>query len=91
MDNVSQALSLELPLGELRYFTDSKVSLYWIQGEDKEWKPFVQNRVNQIRSVTQTSQWAHCAGKENPAGLMLLNSETIRSAIRPLLATNRSR
>ncbi len=55
MDNVSRALSLELPLGEPSYFTYSKVSLYWIQGQDKEWKPFVQNRVNQIRSVTQTS------------------------------------
>ncbi len=35
MDNVSQALSLELMLGEPSYFTDSKVSLYWIQGQDK--------------------------------------------------------
>ncbi len=69
MNNVSQALSLELMLGEPSYFLDSKVSLYWIQGQDKEWKPFVQNCVNQIRSVTQTSQWAHCVGKDNPADI----------------------
>ena len=29
----------------------------------------MQNRVNQIRSVTQPHQWAHCAGKENPADI----------------------
>ena len=69
MTSVDQALSLELTLGEPSYFTDSKVSLYWIKGQEKEWKPFVQNRVNQIRSATQPHQWAHCAGKENPADI----------------------
>ena len=69
MTSVSQALSLELSLGEPSYFTDSKVSLYWIKGQDREWKPFVQNRVNQIRNITQPHKWAHCAGKENPADI----------------------
>ena len=69
MTSVSQALSLELSLGEPSYFTDSKVSLYWIKGQEREWKPFVQNRINQIRSVTQPHQWAHCARKENPADI----------------------
>ncbi len=49
MDNMSRALSLELPLGKPSYFTDSKVSLYWIQGQDKEWKPFV-SKIVSIRS-----------------------------------------
>ena len=67
MNSVSQALSPELSLGEPSYYTDSKVSLYWIKGQEREWKPFVQNRVNQIRSITLPHKWAHCAGKENPA------------------------
>ena len=66
MTSVTQALEPEISLGEPNYFTDSMVSLYWIKGQEREWKPFVQNRVNQIRSVSQPSQWAHCAGKENP-------------------------
>ena len=64
--SVHKVLSLELSLDEHSYFNDSKVSLYWIKGQEKEWKPFVQNRINQIRSATQ---WAHCAGKENPADI----------------------
>lgn len=59
-------LDSELSLG---YFTDSKVALYWIKGQGKERKPFVQNRVNQIRNLTVADQWQHCAGIENPADI----------------------
>lgn len=41
----------EIALSEPTCFTDSKVSLYWMKGTDKEWKPFVQNRVNEIRRL----------------------------------------
>ncbi len=66
---VSQALESELPLSQPSYFTDSKVALYWIKRQEKEWKPFVQNRVNQIRSLSSVDQWHHCPGAENPADI----------------------
>ena len=69
MTSVTQALVLELSLGEPSYFIGSKVTLYWIKGQKKEWKPFVQNHVNQIWNLTQADQWARCAGKENPADI----------------------
>ena len=74
----------KLSLGEPSYYTDSNVSLYWIKGQEREWKPFVQNRVNQIRSITLPYKWAHCAVKENPAdipsiGIDLVGSCTTRS------------
>lgn len=69
MTSVTQILELELFLGEPNYFTDSKVALYWIKEQEREWKPFVQNHANQIRNLTPTDQWAHCAGKENPADI----------------------
>ena len=50
-------------------FTDSKVAMFWIQGEDKEWKQFVQNRVNEIRNLVSPKHWNHCSGKDNPADL----------------------
>ena len=54
VNSVSQALSPDLSLGEPSYYTDSKVSLYWIKGQEREWKPFVQNRVIQIRCIILT-------------------------------------
>ena len=50
-------------------FTDSKVALFWIQGEGKQWKQFVHNRVTAIRQLVPVQHWAHCAGKDNPADL----------------------
>lgn len=52
ISSVSQALESELSLSPSSCFTDSVVALYWIKGQGKEWKPFVQNRVNQIRGLT---------------------------------------
>ena len=50
-------------------YTDSKVTLYWIQGKTHEWKQFVGNRVTSIRAVIPPSNWYHCPGKENPADI----------------------
>ena len=40
--SVSAALESVIVLSEFTCFTDSKVSLYWISGTDKEWRLFVQ-------------------------------------------------
>ena len=69
MANVTRALEIEFPLSQPSFFTDSKVALYWIRRQEKEWKPFVQNRVNEIRNLTPVDQWEHCAGTENPADI----------------------
>ena len=50
-------------------FTDSKVALFWVQGESKEWKQFVHNRVTEIRKLVPVPHWSHCPGKDNPADL----------------------
>ena len=62
-------LKSTLPPIEVRCYTDSKVALYWIQGTNKEWKPFVENRVTEIRRNVAPSLWSHCPGKSNPADL----------------------
>uniref|UniRef100_A0A1X7UBW2 Integrase catalytic domain-containing protein n=1 Tax=Amphimedon queenslandica TaxID=400682 RepID=A0A1X7UBW2_AMPQE len=64
---VHEALREELKLLPSRCYTDSQVALYWIQGERKEWKPFVCNRVKEIRKLISSGQWSHCHGKQNPA------------------------
>ena len=67
IDNVSRALDEELPLTKPHCFSDSTVVVYRIRGTERVWKPFVQNRVFEIRALTPPQLWRHCAGKDNPA------------------------
>ena len=67
--SVEGALQSELPLDRTICYTDSKVTLYWLQGKNHEWKQFVGNRVASIRAVVPPSNWYHCPGKENPADI----------------------
>ena len=70
IDSVSDALKPELELKDSCCYTDSRVALYWIKGIGKEWKPFVENRVNEIRRLVPPQHWSHCPGRENPADLL---------------------
>ena len=46
--SVHDSLRPQMASLDVRCYTDSQVALYWISGKDKEWKPFVQNRVQEI-------------------------------------------
>ena len=50
-------------------FHRSQIALFWIRGTDKDWKPFVQNRVAEIRRLVPPNCWSHCSGETNPADL----------------------
>ena len=63
------ALDPVIQISTITCYTDSKVSLYWIKGCGKEWKPFVQNRVNKIRRLVPAQYWRHFPGRDNPADL----------------------
>ena len=48
---------------------DSYTVLCWIHNQ-KPWKQFVRNRIQQIHSITDRGQWRrHCPGTQNPADL----------------------
>jgi hypothetical protein len=67
VSSVTDSLSTQFALNQPRCYTDSQVALFWIIGRGKEWKPFVQNRVKEVRSLTPIECWSHCPGKDNPA------------------------
>ena len=54
---------------EIRLFTDSMITLSWIQGCPSRWKTFVANRVAKIQELVPLESWHHVPGPENPADL----------------------
>ena len=58
-----------IPISHVTCWSESEVALYWIRGEDRECKQFVQNRVCEIRSLVPPNAWRHCSSKDNPADI----------------------
>lgn len=52
------------------FWTDSMVTLNWIRGDPSKWKTFVANRVSEIQSLTEISEWHHVRTHENPSDLL---------------------
>ena len=48
-------------------WSDATVALGWIRSDPNRWKTFVCNRVTEIQTFTNPTQWRHCPGRENPA------------------------
>lgn len=58
---------IDLKISEVYFWTDSKLTLQYINNESRRFKTYVANRVTEIREVSQPSQWRHCPGNLNPA------------------------
>ena len=69
ISSVILALENEVQMMRLHCFTDSTVVLFWIRGVEKSWKPFVQNRISEIRRLLPPDHWMHCSGQDNPADI----------------------
>ena len=78
---VSSALITDLILEAPICYTDSTVTLFWIRGEDQEWKQFVQNRVTCIRSLVSAELWKHCPGISNPADIPSRGTDLTEASI----------
>jgi hypothetical protein len=50
-------------------WSDSQIVLHWIQ-TSKQKKRFVENRVQEIKELTNTRNWKYCPTNENPADLL---------------------
>ena len=68
VSSVKETLEPKIQINETHLWLDSKTAIFWIKGS-KEWKQFVQNRVNEVRSLTEETMWNHCPGLENPADI----------------------
>ena len=67
MAQVYDALKDVLRVDSRYCWSDSSIALAWIQSTSKEYKPFVQNRVNEIRRLIPPGCWRYCPTSCNPA------------------------
>ena len=64
-ESLEKAMKIKL---KCFYWVDSNVALCWIKNE-RVWKQYVQNRVNEIRKLSSLDDWRFCPGAVNPADL----------------------
>ena len=58
---------IDLVVSASFFWTDSKITLQYINNETRRFKTYVANRVAEIRDASQPCQWRHCPGSLNPA------------------------
>ena len=70
VDTVRKTMEDELGHSNIKtfYLVDSIVALCWI-ANNKLWKPYVQNRVSKILSLSSRGDWYQCRGKLNRADM----------------------
>lgn len=62
--------SLQLKFEHIYCWSDSTIVLGWIRTSPSLLKPFVNSRVAEIQSLTNSFEWRHVPTKENPADLV---------------------
>lgn len=68
ISSVQDALAQVLNISEVFCWTDSITVFYWIRS-NKEYKQFVQNRIDEIHKLIDVKSWRHCPVVENPANV----------------------
>ncbi|XP_055605504.1 uncharacterized protein LOC129753684 [Uranotaenia lowii] len=58
------------PIQGIYYWTDSMVTLDWINKPAHAWPTFIANRVTSIQEKTTITCWHHVRSKDNPADLI---------------------
>ena len=59
---------LSLNTASIYCWSDSVIKLYWIKN-NKEWKMWVQNRVDIIKEVVKPDNWYYISSSYNPADI----------------------
>jgi len=65
-------------------WTDSKVTLTWINNHPSRWKDFVHNRVCFNQETLPQAKWRYVPGDENPADLATRGFTPEQLAEKPL-------
>ena len=58
---------IDTDIDRITFWSDTMLTLQYINNETKRFRVFVSNRVAEIRKYSDVSQWRHVPGNENPA------------------------
>ena len=61
--------ALKIPTNGVTYWVDSMNVGYWIQGQSREYKPFIAHRVGEIHEFSAPNQWRYVPTDVNSADL----------------------
>lgn len=73
MTNIMENQSIQIT--EIFFWSDSATVLHWIRNEKRQCKPFVANRISEIKETTSPKQWFKVPTKENVADQATRQSE----------------
>ena len=59
--------ALEIPRNKATFWVDSVNVGFWVQGQSRNFKPFVSHRVGEIHDESSPDQWRYVPTKLNPA------------------------
>lgn len=69
METIASALNDDIIIDKKQFWTDSTINFNRIRGINKEYKPFVENRLSFIRARSDISDWFYIPTDKNPADL----------------------
>ena len=69
ISSVKAALQGKIEITQTYSWCDSQITLFWILKTGKVHKPFIENRVNEIRKIVPPQQWKYCPTDQNPADI----------------------
>ncbi|XP_052772671.1 uncharacterized protein LOC128211694 [Mya arenaria] len=74
---------LHMPVGQMRFYTDSRVVLGYLHNRVRRFYVYVENRVSRILKLSRPDQWCFVPTKENPAdlGTRPTPAETLQDSI----------
>ena len=71
MTKVVSVFKSAMSIDKIKCWGHVITTLFWIQGKKKELKIFVENRVNEIRSLIPVECWSQIPGSDNLADIPL--------------------
>jgi DNA-binding transcriptional regulator YiaG len=67
---ISTVHALEMDIRFVSFWSDSMNVLWWLTRQSRIYQPFVANRIGEIQSVTQPTQWHYVPTDMNPADMV---------------------